>query len=211
MPEVRPRKQSIQRRFIVGLTIAMTITLLAFSAASLTYLMRATRMDLEAQLDRLVSLSHQSLSSALWQFNLEYVGDYIESLFLYRDVVYAQVTTDRTVVKTKIRDGYDHIDFRRSGNAPDYLIRERRIIHQNINVGAIRIAVTKDRIWDQVVTVSLVTVSLLLVSTALIAATAYGLFRKLIHTPIGRLERSAARIARGNLDAAIDTSGKGEI
>ena len=205
------RIKSIHQRFVLGLAIVITVTLLIFSATFIFYNARSTEKDLQRQMDRFLTFSIQSLSSALWQYSHEYVNDYIDSLFLYEDVVFARVATETQIFKTKTRDGYQNFDFSIAVDPARFVARENDVMYNNVNVGKITIVMSKKRIRQQIIYSSLTAISLLLLIIAAISITIYQLFRRYIFNPLINIGNSARLIAGGNLDAQIDTASEDEI
>ena len=205
------RIKSIHQRFVLGLAIVITVTLLIFSATFIFYNARSTEKDLQRQMDRFLTFSIQSLSSALWQYSHEYVNDYIDSLFLYEDVVFARVATETQIFKTKTRDGYQNFDFSIAVDPARFVARENDVMYNNVNVGKITIVMSKERIRQQIIYSSLTAISLLLLIIAAISITIYQLFRRYIFNPLINIGNSARLIAGGNLDAQIDTASEDEI
>lgn len=202
--------QSIQQRFVTGLAAVITCVLLIYATVLINYNTRSTLIDLEAQVTRLLDFSMSSLSSALWQFNDEFINDYVNSLFLYDDVVYVGVSNNEKDVTSKTRKSYDGIDFN-NPNPADYISKTKEIPYHDVNIGKIKIVLSKSRIGTQIVYGSLATISLLLLIISFLFITVYWLSNKYIFNPLKKLEHSARLISDGNLDTPIDTTGHDEI
>ncbi len=74
--------RSIRQRFTYNLIFAITTILLLFSGVIIFYNIKAIENDLQNQLTDASRLAEVSLPRALWQYNYEYVNDFVESLFL---------------------------------------------------------------------------------------------------------------------------------
>ena len=205
------RIKSVQKRFVLGLAIVITVTLLISSAAFIFYNARSTEKDLQRQMDRFLTLSIQSLPIALWEYTDEYVNDYIDSLFLYKDVVFARVVAEKRIVKTRTRDGYQNFDFSIAVDPARFIAKKSDIMYNNVNVGKITIVMSKERVRRQIIYNSLTAISLLLLVIATISITIYYLFRSYIFNPLIKLENSARLIGGGDLDVRIDITSEDEI
>lgn len=193
------------------LAVITASTLVVFFVAFIIYDARSTESDLNDQADRIMSFSEQSLSSAMWQYNHEYVTDYIDSLFLYKDIVFAQGTIEAQVIKKRTRDGYKHIDFTGDVDSEKYIIRKCDIVYKQHLVGSFIFAMCKERIDQQVLRNTIAACSLLLLLAAIISLTMFILFRKNVMNPLIDLGNSARQIASGDLNARINTSSEDEI
>jgi two-component sensor histidine kinase/HAMP domain-containing protein len=203
--------KNISQRFIFWLAIIIPSTLFVFFAAFIGYDARSTETALNEQADHILSFSKQSLASAMWQYNHEYVKDYIESLFLYRDIVFAQGTIESQIIKTKTRDGYKQIDFVRNFNANKFIIRKSPVEYKKDDVGSIIFVMNTGRVAQQVIRNSLAAGLLLLFVATIISLTMIILFRKNVMTPLVNLDNSARQIASGEFDTPIDISSQDEI
>lgn len=203
--------KSISQRFIFGLAIVIISTLVVFFIAFISYNARSAEKELNKQADHILSFSKKSLASAMWQYNQEYVKDYIDSLFLYDDIVFAESTIESQVIKTKTRTGYQQPELKQNFNSDDFIIRKSRVEYNQDEVGSIIFVMSKDSIAKEVLRNSLAVVLLLLFLSVIISVTMIVLFRKHVMVPLVNLDNSAKKIADGALDTFIDTSSLDEL
>lgn len=203
--------KSISRRFTYSLISAVVFISLIFSTAVIVQNINAIESRLEKRLADVSKLAEESLSSALWQFNYEYVDDFIESLFLYEDLVYARLLTGNKVVKAKAGAKFQQTDFSFFKQSALFIVKETEIRYQGQAVGRIQLAVTRDRIKNTIIYNSAITIVLLLLIIGAILSITYFISRRYIFNPLLKLENSAAEISAGDLDTYIDTSGTDEI
>lgn len=202
--------QSIRKRFISVLALVITIAVVLFAAISIAWDVRTTERELENQADHMLSLSLESLSSALWQYNNEYVNDYIDSLFRYENLAFAQVVIGEQIAKTRVSQKYSNINFLKS-DLEGFIWRSGEVSYNDTVVGEVRIAISRERIGQLVVYESLASLVLVGVIIFLIFGTVYFLSDKYIFSPLHRLENSARSISAGNLDAEINIGTHDEI
>lgn len=206
-----PKIKSINHKLILWFAIIIASTLLVFFIVFIRYNARSTEVELNNQADHVLSFSMKSLARAMWQYNHEYVKDYVDSLFLYKDIVFVQAIAGNQIVQTKARDRYKDIDFIESTDLEKFIVRKSNIVYENATVGRIVFIISKNRVKQQVLRSSLAASSLLLFIVTIISLSMYYLSRKYILNPLTNLEDSARHIANGNIDASIDTASDDEI
>ncbi len=203
--------KSIRFKFAAVLVAGVTFILAIFTTATIMGNIRVIETQLLQKMSDASRLAKLSLSSALWQFNHDYVSDFVESLFLYEDIVFVTVFSGKDVVKKKIRAdifGMDFIDLRAS---PDYISRESTIEHASQTIGKIQIVLTRERERKVILYNTIVAVLFLFIIVAAILITNLLITRFFLFNPIKKLERSASKIAQGDLDTPIDISATDEI
>ena len=159
----------------------------------------------------LTELTVKSLSSALWQYNFEYISDYIDSLFLYEDLAFASVSTKSKTIKKKLLQGFEGKDFSYFKESPKFITKEAAVVYQKVVVGKVFLAMSRERINSLIVNNSVLAISLLFLIISAIFITIYILSRKYLFQPLTSLENSARSIAEGRLDTQIDTGSEDEI
>ena len=202
---------SIRHRFTYTLITVVTSILLLFSIAIILYNTGTIEAKLEKRLEGVSNLAKSSLPSALWQFNYAYVSDFIDSIFLEDDLVFAKVLVARAVVKEKLRPGFPQKDFAWFRKSPGFIVKEIDIIYKGQPVGKIQLALSRQRIQKSIIINSVISIFLLAVIAAAISITIFFITRRYIFRPLSRLEGSAELISGGDLDASIDTSANDEI
>ena len=202
---------SIRHRFTYTLIAVVTGILLLFSIAIILYNTGTIEAKLEKRLEDVSNLAKSSLPSALWQFNYPYVNDFIDSIFLEDDLVFAKVLVAGAVVKEKLRPGFPQKDFAWFRKSPGFIVKEIDIIYEGQPVGRIQLALSRQRIQKSIIINSVISIFLLAVIAAAISITIFFITRRYIFRPLSRLEGSAELISGGDLDASIDTSANDEI
>ena len=203
--------RSIRQRFIYTLVAIVTGILLLFSLAIMLYNTDKIEGSLAKRLDNASNLAGFSLPSALWQFNYEYVNDFVNSIFLYEDMVFAKVMAGGVVVGEKYRPGFPQKDFRWFRESRDYIVKEVDIIYKGQPVGRVQLALTRQRIQKSIFINSVISIILLTAIAAAIFLTVFSITRRYIFRPLLKLEVSVTQISEGDLNTAIDTSSADEI
>lgn len=205
------RSNSIRKRFTRGLAIVITVIMLIFSVVLIVTNSRSIEQDLNDQLAKLSVFSKNSLGSALWQYNHDYVEEHIESLFLYEDMVFARVVNNEKVISQKAHPDYAKWSFEDFLSSSDFLYSDTQVNFKNVTVGNVQLVLTKERIGDLVVTSSALAIFFLLVVNLSIFCTNLVMSRRYLFEPLSKLEASVRKIAGGNLNAPIETGSNDEI
>ncbi len=202
---------SIRQRYTAWLIIVIAIILFIFSFFLIRYNNLHAKKELSQQLTNISNIAKISLSTALWQYNHAYVYDYMDSLFLYDDIVLVSIYTEDKLVKTQSRPGFKNKAIDYFKNSSNFLINETPIVFNNITVGKIIIIMSYDRINRLIFSNSSLAILLLCFVILAIVVTNYFLLTRYIFKPVNKLETSAQLIAAGDLDAEIDTTSIDEI
>ncbi len=139
------KSDSIQRRFTLGSAMVITVILVTFSVLLISYNSRAIKKDLHAQLNKLISFSQTSLGSALWQYNYDYIRDYLDSLFLYEDLIYVSVTNKDIEIRKTNDSEFNDLSFAELRASAKFMVAETTVLFQNQEVGTVRIALSLER------------------------------------------------------------------
>lgn len=205
------RRSSISQRFILWQGVIVALILVVFFVIFIGFNARLTEKTLNEQADHILAFSKKSLVTAMWQYNHEYVADYVDSLLLYRDMLYVTISIESQMAEEKYRAGFSHIDFTDEDVSDEFIVRESSVVYHGEKIGHILFAMGKTQIAQQMLRNSLAAAFLLLFVAALISITVVVLFRNNVLQPLVRLENTARKIAGGDLETPIDTSSNDEI
>jgi len=203
--------KSLRERFAYNLVIGISIVTVLFSVIIITA--TGTRLDdeLNIRLVNLIEQSEISLSNALWQFNTEYVDDYVEALFNYDDVVYVRVSNNVEILKEKaLKKFFDKklVFFQMS---EDFIDKQSEIRYQNVVVGTVSIVLTREKLFNHVMMDSIILILLLLLTIAIVFTINHKVSNRYLFIPLHELENSVRSIAEGNMDTPIVITSNDEI
>jgi len=167
--------------------------------------------DLQNQMDKLTTFSKESLSIALWQYNFDYVKEYIESLFLYEDVVFVSILVKDKEIGKKVRPEVKDITFSGFNTSSNFISTETIIEYKDITVGVLQLVLSRARIQNLVIYTSSLSVLILLLVNLAVFGTNYLMSNWYLFKPLSKLEGSVKAISEGELDAGIDVSSQDEI
>jgi PAS domain S-box-containing protein len=202
---------SIRSHFIFTLVSAVVLIFLIFSTSIIYQNVNTIENQLAKRLDDACRLAEKSLPSALWQYNYDYVGDFIESLFLFEDIVFVKVVSGDLVIKEKSHSGFLDKSFLFFQKSPSFSTKETSIDYNGEIIGKIQIVITCERINQTILHNSILSIMFVILFISAIISIIYFNSKRYIFKPLSRLENSASEIAGGNWDAEIDTSGSDEI
>ena len=117
--------------------------MLIFSVGLIAYNSRSVENDLRDKLTKLTTFSKESLSSALWQYNYDYVRDYTESLFLYEDLVFARVATPEMEISKKARPDYVESSFEDFRLSSRFIVSETLITRRETTIGNMQLVFSR--------------------------------------------------------------------
>ena len=206
-----PKVQSISRRFSYAFIGVVTLLLFGFAAVAIFINITETEKELERRLDYSLNLSTTSLPKALWNLDNDVVDDFVEALFLDEAIAFVSVSWANQPITTHTREQFKNIDFLNPDGSPEFIVKESKILFEGAEVGVIRLAMSRDTIKKEIVLNIAGIVALTILIIIGISLTSVVMTRRYIASPLLQLGHSAEAIAKGDLEAAIDTSGTDEI
>ncbi|MFA5905678.1 MAG: response regulator [Desulfobacula sp.] len=204
------RFKSIRKRFTIWFVFVIVMIVLASAFYMIRYNYQAAREEVSLDLANISNIAKIGLSTALWHYNQEYISDYMDSLFSYDDIVYVGIWSHDMLIQTKTRPGHEENDII-DLTSSNYISRETRIDHNDIQIGKIMIVMSYDRVTGVILHNILIRFFVLCIILFAILITNYLLLESYIFKPVKKLEDSARRIASGALDTIIETEARDEI
>jgi two-component sensor histidine kinase/HAMP domain-containing protein len=207
----RNRSPSIQQRFVRSLVLVISAVLFIYTLVIVIINNRSLDDELRKQLADSSTLAEESLAGALWQYNFEYINDFVDSLFLYPDIVYAQVNASDNLIKIHARQRYQNKPFHFFTLSNRFITQEQIIYHGSQAIGSIRLVMTRERIFSQIIKDSAMHLGLFVLLIAAMVWTMLFISRKHVFLPLSSLEETARKIGGGDMDTPIDTRRQDEI
>jgi signal transduction histidine kinase/CheY-like chemotaxis protein/HAMP domain-containing protein len=206
-----PKVQSISRRFSYALIGVVTLILLGF--ATIAIFLNITRIEarLENHVENALKLSNISLPAPLWKLDNDIVNDFIAALFLDQSLVYAEVSWGGQVIAKRLRPTFQQKDFAYFAQSTQFIVRTADILYEGSKVGTMRLAVSRESVKTELLVNIAGIMALTLLLIVAISLTSIVITKRYISRPLSTLQHSAALIAQGDLEAAIDTSSRNEI
>jgi len=168
--------------------------------------------ELERRLDNALNLAKISLPTPLWNLYDGVVNNFVEALFSDESMVYARIVWKSQVIGTpKARKEFQHKDVSYFEHSSQFIVKHADIFHDGSNVGTLQLAMSRESIKKELVFNILGIIALTILIIVAISLTSIVITRRYISRPLLALQHSAGLIARGDLEAAIDTSSRDEI
>jgi len=185
--------------------------LFCFAAVVIFINIGETEKELERRLDYSLNLSTTSLPKALWNLDNDVVEDFVAALFLDQAIAHVRVMWTKQVISEHTRETFQGTDFSDSEQSSQLIIKTSDIVFEEEKLGTIRIAMSRESVRDELILniagiIALTTLIILGISLTSVAIT-----KRYISRPLSRLQASATSIAQGNLETAIEISGRDEI
>jgi len=206
-----PKVQSISRRFSYAFIGVVTLLLFGFAAVAIFFNITETERELKRRLDYSLNLSTTSLPKALWNLDNDVVDDFVESLFLDAAIAHVKVMWANQVIIERTRESFQGINFADPDQSSPIIIKTSEIMFEGNKVGAIRIAISRESVRDELIFNIFGIIALTTLIIVGISLTSVAITRRYISQPLLQLQNSAALIAHGDLEAPVDTSGRDEI
>ena len=170
-----------------------------------------TEKELEKRLDYYLNLSTTSLPKALWNLDNDVVDDFVEALFLDEAIAHAKVLWANQVIIERTRKSFQGTDFSNPDQSSQLIVKVSEIMFEGNKVGTIRIAMSRESVRDELVNNISGIIALTILIIMGISLTSVAITKRYISRPLLQLQISATSIARGDLEASIEISGRDEI
>jgi signal transduction histidine kinase/DNA-binding response OmpR family regulator/HAMP domain-containing protein len=211
VPLLAPKVQSISRRFSYAFIGVVTLILLGFAALAIFLNITRIEVRLANNVENALQLSNISLPAPLWKLDNDIVNDFIEALFLDQSLAYAEVSWAGQVVAKRIRPKFQQKDFAYFERSTQFIVRTSDILYEGRKVGTVRLAVSRESVKKELMVNIAGIIALTLLLIVAISLTSMVITKHYISRPLSTLQHSAALIAQGDLEAAIDTGSRDEI
>ena len=209
-PKPAAKHYSISRRFITALIGVLTLTLFTFAAIVISFNVTRISSDIEQQLHNILNISEASLSTPLWNFDINTVESFVNALFLYKHIAYVRINADDNIIVSRAKKEFQGQDIPFFQNDPRFIVKESAITYSGNKIGTIQLVMSRESVQQEVVLMILGVVALTLLIIVAISLTSIVITRRYISGPLLKLQNSAALIAHGDLEAFIDTSSQDE-
>ncbi len=208
---VFPPNNSLARRFGLTLVAVVSAILILFSGVVGWYNHGRKEAELHNQLDQALKLAETSLPEAVWQVDDRSINDILRAILANDAVVYAKVLVDGEIVASQARPGQEGKDITSFRDRSSFLVSSAEIRRNGYLVGRLQVVMSRDAIYRELLSTTFSIIGLLFALIVAILFTSMVILRYYIFRPLAILEKSAKRIAAGNLDTPIDFDANDEI
>ena len=203
--------KSLSRRFGLTMVGVVTAIFMIFSLVVGWYNYAGKEAELQRQLGAALRLAETSLPEAVWKVDHRSINDILRAILTNNAVIFCRVMVDEEVVATQVAGGVGADSLEEFDDTSAFLVSSAAIRREGIEVGNLQIVMSKDAIYRELSATTATIVGLLLLLIIAILCTSMLILRHYIFRPLALLEKSARRIAAGNLETPIDIVAEGEI
>jgi signal transduction histidine kinase/CheY-like chemotaxis protein len=201
----------LSRRFYKTQILSVGIILLIFTLLYIAVNGYRLRTQIDNRIEGISGLASTSLTSAVWQVDHASIRDFVDALFLDKNVVYVSVITDERNVIKRVRTPYRGMDFTDFAQDSGFLTRSVEIKKYSEWIGTFRVVVTLESIWFEVAVNAGISLILAVVLVSVISLTSIMFTRRKIFLRLTTLATTARSIADGNTDSPIEDTANDEI
>jgi len=205
------KPKSISRRFSYAFVGVVALVCIGFATIAIFINIARTDTEIKNRLDNTVSLAKISLATPLWNFDKDQVEHIFDAMLLDESIVYVEVLWDKQVIAKRARQKYKENTFSFFENNSQFTTKKTIVNHESIDVGLLQIAMSREQVRQEIIFEGLGVVVLVIIILASISATSIFITKRYLFNPLSKLKESASQLARGELDAAIDTDSSDEI
>jgi signal transduction histidine kinase/DNA-binding response OmpR family regulator/HAMP domain-containing protein len=203
--------RSVSARFTSALIGVVTVLLIGFAAVVIVLNIRKVDNDLQDLLSDAAQLAQVSLAVPLWNVDTDTITSFADALLRQESLAFVEILSEGRPVVTRRRAEHEGQDFADFTASSAFLVQSGDIRYQGTTIGAVRLAVSRAGVTQTIVTNVIGILALTVVIIVSISLTSIVITRRYIAGPLLGLQRSAGRIASGDLDASIDTTAGDEI
>jgi signal transduction histidine kinase len=206
-----PRPKSIRQRFTYTLAAVVGGTFVVLSVIFIIYNSRSLEKDLQLNLDNLTRLTVNGLSTALWQYNYEYIDDYLDSLFLNEGIVFVTIYAEKQLIRQKARPDLANKQAAYFLSSRSFITKQANILYQGAVIGELQLSMSREHVSRMLLKDSGIAVLIFCLIISGIFVTMFVLLQKYLFQPLASLEDSARLISKGRLHTEINTRSEDEI
>jgi PAS domain S-box-containing protein len=204
-------KESIKKKFNFSLVAIIIFIILSISLPLIVFNSRSMNQNLNRRILQLVKFSKETLPAALWQYNYEYANEFIASLFLYEDVVFATLIVKNDEIVKKARPKFQSYSFQWFKSSKDFVTQEARILYKDKTVGRIHLVFSREQIKRSTLNNLMLSFFIIVLLIVGVLVTNIKMSNWYIFDPLFSLEESVKKISKGALDTKILIDRKDEI
>lgn len=205
------RFKSIATRLSFALIGVISLVLLIFAVIAAAFSIERAENVLSRKLQASLQVSGVALRIPIWNVDYFSAQGIVDALLLDEDVVFAHVVVEGVPVAAKLRKGTPGGDFILLEEDPDLMTGRSEIIYEGEVIGALEMAVSRASIREAAILNGLGILVLTVLIVGAVALTSILTARRYVARPLARLQSSASAIARGDLDAEIESDRNDEV
>ncbi|NJL58298.1 MAG: hypothetical protein HC887_00285 [Desulfobacteraceae bacterium] len=142
--------------------VLVIFTIAGLSAIIIRYNMARINRQLEERLYNTLKFASITLPPAIWQFNYDYLDNFMKAIFLEEAIAYIEILSyDKLIMShNRLQSGKEAFSF--FEQSQEFITGASDIIYNTEKVGTIRIAVSREGIYRQLIINTVAAVFLML-------------------------------------------------
>ncbi len=205
------RKRSLSRRFSFALSVVVLAILLVFAAGIVLYNYYQVQKELKSQLRNTMELAETSLTTAVWQMDVNSMNDILEAILINKAIASVRIYTDNVLATSKSQPRYAGLDFAHFHNSSKFIVKSVDVKRLGEVVGKFEVAISLGEMKRELLVTIIVVITLAIILCVAILLTSMLVTRRYIFEPLVKLEGHAKMIAGGNFESTIEISGNDEF
>lgn len=213
MPElVRiPRRKTISTRFSLALISILSLILLLFAVLATVVNVARISDELKAQMNSYLNVSAATLSVPVWNFDVDTVRGVVDAIMLDSNIAFAHALSDDETIVLRRAKQYDGMDYSEFGDTGNFIRNTIPIEFENEQIGSFQLVISRESAHRQMLFQIASILLLMILIIAAILITSLVMSRRAITRPLTVLQRYAAAITAGDLNATVDLRRDDEI
>jgi serine phosphatase RsbU (regulator of sigma subunit)/GAF domain-containing protein/HAMP domain-containing protein len=205
------RLPSLSHRFIAALMSVVLVIVGGFAVTAIHINKTHLESDLTQHLAETADLAAKGLVTPLWNIDEKTTAAILSALLSSADMAYLNLSTEDGEISRHADPAFADNSLEFFESSPDFLVTRAEVSREGTTLGTLDLAVSRARIESELRLNIAGTVALTALLLAAIALVSIVVSRRYIVGPLSHLQRSAAMIAGGELDATIDIERDDEV
>ncbi len=204
-------KESIRARFLIRIIPTILVILIIFSVVIINYYLTDVNHQKMQNLEKNNQLMKVNISNAIWQFDYDYVENYLNTLQNYENFIFINIISENEVIFRFKDENFINYKFQDFSESKRFITNEIQLEHNGYSLGLMQVVVKKEEINS---TVKSIILSMILLLTLIIIGITIVIIlssSQLIFKPLNKLGGIVSKVSTGNLNVSSDLKGEDEI
>ncbi len=203
--------RSIGTKFLLALTLAISLLIFIFVGITISTNIRETDREVATLLDNTTKIAQASLAVPLWNFDQYTLNETAQAFLLNPSISYIRVISNNETLVEEFNPEYAGKNFTFFVNSDSFSTTVVPIKYEDNAIGTIRLAISRKYFQKKLVSniYRLMYLQIFLLVTLFV--TVKVITTKYVQKPLARLQHSASAITHGDLETPVDVTTRDEI
>jgi PAS domain S-box-containing protein len=203
-------KHSIRRRLSIAVARATLIAAIVIATIFAALDALSVENRFQKRINDLSNLASSSLALPLWNVDLKTVEELLDTILLDDAVISVALMGNGNVKVLRSKPGYSSMSDL-NHDSIRYHTRETTVSFENQKIGMVKLVLTRDELFDEVLLEILGTLAVVILIALIILFVSFRITRSVVFEPLAQLEYSATAIANGNLEVDVPIARDDEV